>query len=119
MTAKPPYGLTADELWEMGDKIGNYELIYGKLEPPPTLFAPNLAIEVASPEKSEEELRLRIILHMQGGSNRVWLVRPEQQTVTVFSRDEPERILTIDDTLDGGEVLPGFSLPVRTIFRRS
>lgn len=119
MDATPPYRLTADELFAMEGEIGGYELLDGKLHPAPRLFAPDLAIEVATPEKSEEELRLRIILHLQGGSTQVWLVRPDQQTVTVFSPDQPERILGIDETLDGGEVLPGFSLPVKALFRRA
>ena len=60
---------------------------------------------------------MRVILHMQGGSRHVWLVRPKQQMVTVFSQNEPEHILTMENTLDGGDVLPGFSLPVRALFQ--
>jgi hypothetical protein len=46
-------------------------------------------------------------------------VRPEQRTVTVFSPDAPERLLTINDALDGGDVVPGFSLPLAALFRRA
>ncbi|MBN9183582.1 MAG: Uma2 family endonuclease [Microbacterium sp.] len=119
MDAKPPYLLTADELFALDGEIGGYELLDGKLCPAPRLFAPDLAIEVATPEKSEEELRLRVILHLQGGSKQVWLVRPERQTVTIYSMGEPGRTLNNDETLDGGEVLPGFSLPVKALFRRA
>jgi Uma2 family endonuclease len=103
----------------MDGEIGGYELWDGVLHPKPRLFSPDLAIEVATPEKSEEELRLRIILHLQGDSKQVWLVRPDQQTVTVYSNGAPGRTLGIDETLDGGEVLPGFSLPVKALFRRA
>ena len=37
--------------------------------------------------------------------------------MTVFSPDEPERILGVGETLDGGDVLTGFSLPVKALFR--
>ena len=119
MDAKPPYRLTVDDLYAMDGEIGNYELLDGKLYPVPTLFAPDLAIEVATPKKSEEELRLRIVLHLQGDAKQVWLVRPDQQTVTVYTRHEPGRTLGIDDTLDGGDVLPDFSLPVKALFSRA
>jgi Uma2 family endonuclease len=84
-----------------------------------TPFAPDLAIEVASPSNTEASLLLKTSLYLAGGTKQVWIVRPRQQTVTVFSPDEPERILGLDDALDGGNVVPGFSLPVTQLFRRS
>jgi Uma2 family endonuclease len=110
--------LTVDDLDAMGDEAAGFELIDGKLYPTPTLFAPDLAIEVASPSKSDEELRLRTRLHLQGGTRQVWIVRPEQRTVTVFSADAPERTFMIDETLDGGDIVPGFTLPLASIFGR-
>jgi Uma2 family endonuclease len=110
--------LTVADLDAMGDEAAGFELINGRLFPTTTLFAPDLAIEVATPSKSDEELRLRTRLHLQGGTRQVWVVRPEQQTVTVFSSDAPERMLTINDSLDGGDVVPGFTLPLASVFRR-
>jgi Uma2 family endonuclease len=82
-------------------------------------FAPALAVVIVSPSNREGELLARIGRFLAAGSRLVWLIRPKQQTVTVFSPDEPEYILGIDDTLDGGDVLPGFSLPVKALFRRA
>jgi hypothetical protein len=45
----------------------------------------------------------------------VWLIYPEKRLVTVLTK-ESEDILTEADILDGGDVLPGFALPVRDIF---
>lgn len=84
-----------------------------------TPFAPDLAVEVASPSNTEAELLLKTSLYLAGGTRLVWIVRPKPQTVTVFSPDAPERILTLDETLDGGDVVPGFSLPLSGLFRRS
>jgi Uma2 family endonuclease len=80
-------------------------------------FAPDLAVEIESPSNTQAELLRKVSLYLAGGSRLVWLVRPKQLTVTVFSPDAPERTLGLDDTLDGGDVLPGFSLPLAELFR--
>ncbi len=80
-------------------------------------LAPDLVVEVVSPSNSEAETHDKISLYLAGGVLMVWLVRPEQRTVTVFRPDAPEVVLGEGDGLDGGAVLPGFRLPIATIFR--
>jgi Uma2 family endonuclease len=80
-------------------------------------LAPDLAVEVASPSNRQVELIDKVALYLAGGTRLVWVVRPQQQTVTIFRPDEPERIVTRDDELEGGEVLPGFRLPLTNLFR--
>jgi Uma2 family endonuclease len=46
----------------------------------------------------------------------VWLIDPETLTVTVFRQDAAPKSIGEGDTLDGGDVLPGFSVPVAEIF---
>ncbi|MGI8477706.1 MAG: Uma2 family endonuclease [Thermomicrobiales bacterium] len=81
-------------------------------------FAPDLAIEIVSPSNTESEILEKIALYLRGGTAQVWLGRPKQRTLAVYSQGAPERILTIDDTLDGGDLLPGFTLALADIFRR-
>jgi Uma2 family endonuclease len=80
-------------------------------------LAPDLAVEVASPSSREADILDKIALYLATGTRLVWLVRPEHQTVTVFRPDRPERILTVDEELDGEDVLPGFRLPLAPLFR--
>jgi Uma2 family endonuclease len=80
-------------------------------------FAPDLAVEIESPSNTRSELLRKVSLYLAGGSRLVWLVRPELRTVTVFSPDSPERTLGEADMLDGGDVVPGFSLPLAELFR--
>ena len=51
----------------------------------------------------------------------MWVFDPPTRTVSVYvpGRDEPTAVLTDDDTLDGGDVLPGFTMPVRQAFDRA
>jgi Uma2 family endonuclease len=78
--------------------------------------APDLAAEVVSPGDSEREVAAKVADYLAAGSRLVWVVRPRRQTVTVHEPGKPPRTLTADGVLDGGDLLPGFALPVRALF---
>src|SRR5262249_22713440 len=81
----------------------------------PLLYMPDLAIEVKSPDDTYKAMREKARYYLSKGTQMVWLVFPEKRIVEVYTSDD-EEILTENDTLTGGNVLPGFSLPVRKIF---
>jgi Uma2 family endonuclease len=76
---------------------------------------PDLAVEVRSPDDSLKKLREKARYYLANGTRLVWLVIPEKRLVEVYSPDD-EQVLTEADVLSGGDVLPGFSLPVKAIF---
>jgi Uma2 family endonuclease len=76
---------------------------------------PDLAVEVKSPSDSLRRLREKARFYIQRGSKLVWLVNPEKQYVEIYTPNE-DYVLGIDDVLSGGDVLPGFTLSVRSIF---
>ncbi len=89
-----------------------------QVEPPrKTLnpIAPDLAVEVISPTNSASEIQRKVLDYLAAGTLLVWIVYPETRTVVVHT-SAGARTLTEADTLDGGDVLPGFTLPVRDIF---
>src|SRR5215216_2421839 len=73
-------------------------------------LAPDLAVEIASPSNRKGELLRKIGLFLGSGTRLAWLVRPKERTITVFKPDAPEQVLGARDAMDGGDVLPGFSL---------
>jgi len=77
---------------------------------------PDLAVEVQSPDDSLPKMRAKARYYLANGCKIVWLVLPSKRLVEVYRADETEDILTEADTLDGGDVLPGFILPVKAIF---
>jgi Uma2 family endonuclease len=79
-------------------------------------LAPDLAVEVLSPTDRMGDALAKISMYLQAGVQIVWLVDPSSQTVTVFQPDAAPATLRTGDTLDGGSVLPGFSLPVAEMF---
>ena len=79
--------------------------------------APDLVVEVEYPTstKSQRALTRKIINYMAAGT-LVWVVYPDEKSVEVYAPGQSVQILTVDDELDGGTVLPGFRLPLKTIF---
>lgn len=81
-------------------------------------LAPDLAVEVLSPSNTRAEMQIKRKEYFLAGTTLVWEVDPRRRVVVVYTEPEEGTTLTEDDTLDGGEVLPGFQLPVRRIFER-
>lgn len=78
--------------------------------------APDLAVEVKSPTDSKRGLRQKAEDYLRFGTKLVWLVFPEEKRIEVYEPDQDVLEFGIDDTLDGGDVLPDFKLAVRDIF---
>jgi Uma2 family endonuclease len=81
-----------------------------------TRLAPDLAVEVLSPTDRPSEVVARIEMHQEAGVRLIWLVDPEQETFTVIAAGQSTRALKAGAPLDGGDVLPGFSVLVADIF---
>jgi len=80
-----------------------------------TPYMPDLAVEIKSPTDSLKKLREKIHFYLAHGTKIGWLVIPEKRLVDVYTPDD-EFFLGEDETLSGGDVLPGFTLPVKNIF---
>lgn len=78
-------------------------------------IAPDLAIEVLSPSNDPFDMRVKVVNYLRAGTV-VWVADPENKRVEVYVPDEPPNVLGIGATLDGGAVLPGFTLAVKEIF---
>lgn len=78
-------------------------------------LAPDLAVEVLSPSNDPSDMRIKVVNYLRAGCV-VWLVDPAQQHIEVYVPEQSPLVLTISDTLDGGTLLPGFTLAVSEIF---
>jgi Uma2 family endonuclease len=77
--------------------------------------APDLAVKVLSPDDVPRVVRFEVASYWAAGTV-VWIVNTERKQVELYTPGQPPQQLGIDDTLDGGAVLPGFTLAVRDIF---
>jgi len=81
-------------------------------------IAPDLAVEVLSPSNTRAEMERKRKEYFLAGTTLVWLVDPERRVVEVYTAPDVFTTLTEDDTLEGGTVLPGFSVSVREVFEQ-
>lgn len=81
-------------------------------------LTPDLAVEVKSPSNSRPEMTAKARMWLSYGSQLVWVADPETATLTIHRENAPPETLGEDDELTGGELLPGFSVPVWRLFRR-
>ncbi|MFM9105882.1 MAG: Uma2 family endonuclease, partial [Chloroflexota bacterium] len=79
-------------------------------------LAPDLAVEVLSPSNSASAILEKVRIYLGAGVRLVWIVDPETNTLTEYPAGAAPRSLTAADTLDGGDVLPGFSLELEPLF---
>jgi Uma2 family endonuclease len=78
--------------------------------------APDLVVEVLSKDNTRKEMKRKLGEYFRAGVRLVWYVDPAKRTVKVYTAVDRFTELHEDDTLDGGDVLPGFALSIRDWF---
>ena len=78
--------------------------------------APELAIEVRSPNDSRPQVRAKAQMWLSHGVRLVWVAHPDTRTIDVYAAGAAVTTLGEGDTLDGGDVLPGFTCAVSAVF---
>ncbi len=103
----------------------SFSLVTDRRKPVP--FAPELAVEVASPDQDVLEMAAKARRYLRGGTRLVWVVWPDARTVDVWHpgdlrprhedmRPSVTKHLDDGDALDGEDVIPGFSQPLTDVF---
>lgn len=78
--------------------------------------APDLAVEIISPTDSSRQITIKVGNYL-AAQTTVWVVYPEDEEIEIYTPNQPVQKLTKNDTIDGGTVLTGFKLPLKTIFK--
>jgi Uma2 family endonuclease len=113
-TGQPNTGLLPD----IGFYYADRETLVMDDQPYP--FAPDLAVEIASPSQKQEDLDAKARRYLAGGTSLVWVVWPEARVVDVWRAAErlrPSTSLGVSDVLDGENVVSGFTYPIADLFR--
>ena len=79
-------------------------------------IAPDLVVEVVSPSDSASEVQNKVTDWLDAGCRLVWVVYPDTATITEYRSLTEVRVLTGEQSLDGGDVLPGFSCAIGEVF---
>ena len=78
--------------------------------------APTLAVEVYAPGDVYSQVADRVADYLEHGTGVVWVLDARRRVVAVHRPGQPVRMLTGDDVLDGEDVVPGWTLPLRELF---
>jgi len=79
-------------------------------------IAPDLAVEVVSPNDLAHEVNEKIEEYFGAGVRLIWIVDPVARVVDVYRMDGANSRLRENDILDGGNLLPGFQCMVKDLF---
>ncbi len=77
---------------------------------------PDLVAEVVSSGDRPAEIDEKVQMWLDAGVKLVWVLYPTRQVIEVYQRSQSPITLTAAATLDGGSIVPGFSVPVAQVF---
>ncbi|MFO0807653.1 MAG: Uma2 family endonuclease [Gemmataceae bacterium] len=80
---------------------------------------PDLAVEVLSPGNTRREMERKRRDYFAGGVRLVWQIDPDAKTAEVYTAPDTFAAVPADGTLDGADVLPGFTLSLAKLFERA
>lgn len=86
-------------------------------EKKPMILIPEAVAEIISPTDRYSDVNLKVDLYLKDGVKLIWVIDPQRRAVMVYraGSDKPEQ-LSIGDSLDGYDVIPGFTMPVADLF---
>jgi Uma2 family endonuclease len=79
---------------------------------------PDLAVEILSPSNTRKEMQIKLKEYFLGGVKLVWIIDPAKRMAEVYTALDAKTVIPADGTLDGGDVLPGFTLPLAKLFEK-
>ena len=88
-------------------------------DPPPTGYltlAPDLAVEVVSPNDRAGEVQGKVSDWLTAGSRLVWVIDPVRRRAVIYRADGSVALLAEHDALEGEDVLPGFGCPLTDLW---
>ncbi len=106
---RPDVAFVAADRWRASSPPGDND-------PPAWDVVPALAAEVVSPSNTADEIEGKLRDYFAAGVGLVWVIYPVFRRVYVYESVTQVRILTETDSLEGGNVLPGFRLPLSDLF---
>lgn len=90
----------------------------GVTEEPVPKVVPDLAVEILSEGNTKQEMEGKLDDYFGAGVRLVWLIEPRNKTAEVFTARDSSKLLDESSALTGGDVLPGFSLPLQPFFAK-
>jgi Uma2 family endonuclease len=78
--------------------------------------SPDLAVEILSPSDRAGAMHERLLDYFETDTRLAWVINPAERSVLIYHGPTPDRLLNLSQSLDGEQIIPGFSLPLAEIF---
>ena len=95
--------------------VANERLVGGRIRGGPAGDAPHLAVEVLGPSNTAEEMARKRAKYFASGVRVVWEFHPPTRSAQVYAEPEAGTFIPPDGAIDGGTLLPGFTLPIADV----
>jgi Uma2 family endonuclease len=79
--------------------------------------APDLAVEVLSPNNARAEIDERLKDFFGSGTQIAWIINPDTECVEVCHAPDQRKLVGSGADLDGEHLLPGFRYPIADLFK--
>jgi len=81
-------------------------------------MVPDLAVEIVSPRDTASEVQAKVQDYLESGVRLVWVTYPARRQIYVHRPDALIQVLDVRGELEGGDVLPGFRLPLAELWKQ-
>jgi len=81
--------------------------------------APDLAVEILSAGNTQAEMEKKLAEYFEAGVRLVWYIDPRLRQAYVYTAVDNQETSSENDTIDGGQVLPGFEFRLADLFERA
>ena len=114
--------LVPDVMYYSTERLAAYKDANPDWKKKPYILIPDLAVEVVSPNDDLGELDEKVNLYLTDGVRLVWVINPNKVNVSIYTLislqpfTKQQTTLKVGDTLTGGEIIPGFDIPVAILF---
>lgn len=101
----PDVSFIRKERMPLGERMNQYASV-----------TPDLCVEVLSPSNTRAELNEKMAEYFSTGAKMVWVIDPDERSLTVYEQPDEGRVYKGRSTIAGGDVLPGFNVAVAELF---
>jgi Uma2 family endonuclease len=106
--------LTPDLLFFAAERLAQYKADNPDWGDKPYVLVPDIAIEVVSPNDSYSHINRKVMTYLDDGVQQVWVIDPQAENALVHTENKTI-ILSKDDSITGGDILPDFELPLKSL----
>ncbi len=106
-----------DIMYFSAERLSTYKASTPDWRDKPFLIVPDLAVEILSPSDRFGDVHDKVTGYLADGVQMVWVINRQEKTVQMHRQGSAQYItLFAEGTLDGGTLIPGFTLPVAKLF---